>query len=496
MENWHLRASDLKHYPHFDPLISLEEGEAYATDKNRVARHAFFPFIQYSQRWTRFAEKGETGAVKERPIRYAARLDSYIFSYYRFILSQRYEREIARIGLDASILAYRRIPIPNGKGNKCNVHFARDAFLRIRELGDCCAIALDISSYFEFLDHSRVKDLWCRMLGVHKLPADHFQVFKAITQYAWVDKQEVYERLGHFSEKTTISGKTKKGYLTPYKKVPKCLCDGRKFRESIAGRKGQKSIIERNYKPYGIPQGAPISDLLANLYLIDFDSTIAAWVREVGGAYFRYSDDILVLVPGAETVGRDLMARIRALIHQFGARLEIKEKKSTLFVFQRRGTDQKFQSLHETQGRNGLEYLGFRYDGKCVYLRDATLSNLHRKVVRAAYADADACARRYPDKDITKLKKLFDYEGLAKKFGRVEEFGKMPRDYRKWTFWTYARRASSVFGSLGKPILHQLRRHRDFIRRRADKALERAVIRRERRKNAGFQQPSATAAGG
>jgi Reverse transcriptase (RNA-dependent DNA polymerase) len=482
MEEWHLKRSDLKIYPHFDPLISAEDGEAYATDKDRVARHAFFPFIQDSQRWTRFAKKGEKGPVKERPIRYAARRDAYIFSYYRHLLSQRYEAELARLGLEASILAYRRIPISDGRGAKCNIHFAHDAFLRIRELADCCAVALDVSAFFESLDHARLKDLWCRMLGVARLPTDHFQVFKAITQYCWVEKKELYERLGHFGEKTVLNGEPIKGYLTPYKKVPRHLCDGRQFREQIAGSGARTSIIKKNYKPYGIPQGSPISDLLANLYLIDFDSAVAGWVGETGGTYFRYSDDILIIAPGGETVGRDLMSRTRDLICGFGAKLEIKESKSSLLVFERQSGDQKFQLLHGTQGRNGLEYLGFRYDGSRVYLRDATLSNLRRKVARAACRAAEACARRYPDKDAATLRKLLDYEALFKKFGKVEGFDEMPREYRSWTFWTYAKRASKVFGLLGKPILRQLRKQRPSIRWRADKALERAVIRRDRRK--------------
>jgi hypothetical protein len=482
MEEWHLRSSDLKKYPHFDPLISPKAGEAYATNKDRVARHAFFPFIQYSQRWTRFAKKGGKGPPKERPIRYAARRDAYIFSYYRHVLSQHYEAELARLGLDASVLAYRQIPTPDGHGGKCNIHFACDAFRTIRGLGGCCAIAFDISGFFESLDHARLKDLWCRMLGVQRLPSDHFRVFSAITKYACVDEKEVYERLGHFGEKRIVNGIPIKGYLTPYNKVPKCLCHGAEFRDKILGRNGQKSIIKRNYKPYGIPQGAPISDLLANLYLMDFDATLVGWVHEIGGVYFRYSDDLLILAPGDEPVGRDLMARTRDLISRFGAKLEIKEKKSSLIVFHRDGTNQKFQLVHGTQGRNGLEYLGFRYDGKRVYLRDATLSNLRRKVARAAYGDAEACARRYPDKDAIKLRQLFDYDRLVRRFGRVEDFGEMQREYRSWTFWTYAKRASSVLGVLGKPILRQLKRHRELIRWRADNALERAVIRRERRK--------------
>src|ERR1700723_396710 len=262
MEPWHLQNSDLKNYPHFDPMISREEGEACATDSERVARHAFFPLIQYDQRWTRFAPKGIKGDVKKRPIRYAARQDAYIFMRYRHLLDAPYEAELARLNLGDSVLAYRKISASDGRGGKCNIHFARDAFLKIRDLGGCIAFALDISGYFESLDHSKLKNLWCRLLRVGKLPADHLQVFRAITQYSWVEKEKLYERLGHFGVKRVVDGLQIKGYLTHYRKIPKRLCTGQKFREKLLGKPGQKSIVERNYKPYGIPQGAPISDLL------------------------------------------------------------------------------------------------------------------------------------------------------------------------------------------------------------------------------------------
>ncbi len=335
MEEWHLTDSALKKYPHFDPFISSKDAEALATDADQVAKHPFYPFILFRQRWTRFAEKGKTGKVKERPIRYAARRDAYIFSYYRYLLSQKYEAELKRLGLDTCVLAYRPIPLVGGKGGKCNIHFCHDAVSKIRELGSCCVLALDISSFFESLDHITLKGLWCRMLGVTRLPDDHFHVFNAITKYAVVDKMEVYERLGHFgSKRTTSTGKLIKGYLTPYHKMPKHLCSGNDFRHKIAGGNGAKSIIKTNYKPYGIPQGAPISDLLANLYLIDFDNIVARWARDAGGAYFRYSDDILIVVPGNEATGKSLMTRTRDLIGRFGDKLVIKEEKSSLFVFE------------------------------------------------------------------------------------------------------------------------------------------------------------------
>ena len=97
---------------------------------------------------------------------------------YRYLLSQKYEAELNSLGLDTSVLAYRRIPLADGKGGKCNIHFAHEAISKVRKLGTCCVIALDISSYFESLDHIKLKGLWCRMLGVKKLPAAHYHVFE------------------------------------------------------------------------------------------------------------------------------------------------------------------------------------------------------------------------------------------------------------------------------------------------------------------------------
>lgn len=462
-------------------MISATEAEAYATDPARVASHTFYPFIRYHQRWNRFAEKGATGQTKERPIRYAARLDAYIYSRYRHLLSELYEVELNKRGLSENVLAYRRLAEPNGDG-KCNIHFARDAFLKIKELKNCCVVALDISGFFESLDHELLKTLWCRLLGVKRLPDHHFAVFNRITKYAVVDKQPLYERLGLYGPKrTTKSGKVLNGYLVPHSEMKRQLCSGKEFRKKVLAI-GAPNIIQKNFKPYGIPQGAPISDLLANLYLIDFDTAVLKWVVKGGGAYYRYSDDILIIMPGSKPEGMTLMADAQKLIKRFGNRLEIKEQKSSVFVFRQVGDQQQFERVHGTQGRNGLEYLGFRYDGRYVYLRDATLSNLCRKVARAARRDANAAARRYPDKDAPALRTLFNYERLIKRFGKVEDFEEKQHEYRNWTFWTYANRASKIFGPLGKPILRQLRNYHSFIRRRADQALDIAVSRRERSK--------------
>jgi len=479
MVGWLLEESDLKRYPHFDSWISRNEAIALATDQNRVAVHPFFPFIRYIQRYTRFAKKGRSGKVKERPIRYAARTDAYIFSYYRHLLSERYEIALKSAQLDQSILAYRKIPDESGKGGKCNIHFARDAFLKIRQLGTCCVIAADISSFFEHLDHAHLKTEWSRMLGVARLPDDHFKVFRAITKYSVVDKQKVYERLGYFGPKRkTKSGVTLKGYLRAFHDMPIQLCTGSEFREKIAGGDGNNSLIVTNFKPYGIPQGAGISDLLANLYLFDFDKIMLDRICSIGGWYLRYSDDILIILPGQLTEAMLVLNAMANLIKSFGSKLEIKDEKTSIYLVKAVGDYQEVKLAKGSHGRNGIEYLGFRYNGRKVYVRDSTLSNLHRKITRVARRNAVALARRYPDKDLTELQSLFDYEHLVQKFGRVRDFGELSNEYRNWTFWTYARRAAKILGKEGLPILRQLRNHRKNIYERVNYELARAISRR------------------
>lgn len=482
MAEWTLRESDLKAYPHFDQSLSAEEAIELATNPARIETHRFYPFIRYFNVWRRFAKKGEAREPKPRPIRYAARADAYIFSRYRHLLSEQYEKLLLDNNIDKSVLAYRRLRDETGKG-KCNIHYARDAFLKIRETGDCYVIALDISAFFESLDHAHLKTMWCRLLGVDRLPNDHFQVFKAITRHSIVDKQALYERLGHFGEKwKTSSGRSIKGYLTKFEDMPRQLCTGKGFRQLVAGGDGRKSIIETNYKSYRIPQGAAISDLLANIYLFDFDCEIAKMTTKLEGAYYRYSDDILIIIPSKNADGLQIMAKVRVLIGKYGSKLTIKESKSSILLYSGTGEKQAFKRIFGKQGRNGIEYLGFRYNGEHAFLRDSTLSNLYRKIARSARYTANSLARRFPNKDFDELAQIFDYDELIEQFGRVRDFDEKDREYKSWTFWTYVRRASTILGELGQPIHHQLKNHRDIIRERANYELARAVERRAKRK--------------
>ena len=302
MQAWHPSKGDLKRYPHFDNFLPTSEIEAIVKDSERVRTNAFFPFLRYTKSWQPFRSGDVPRKRKERPIRYASRRDAYIFSYYRHLLSEKYDVALDVLGISDNVIAYRKIAVDlEIQRGKCNIDFAKDAFDAVLELGDCCAVALDISSYFESIDHVNLRRVWCRLLEVENLPPDHAQVFKAITQYAVVDRNSVYERLGYFGRKPHGGN----CFLKPFHDMPMQLCTTKDFREKICGGLPEyPSLIEKNDRPYGIPQGAPISDLLANAYLIDFDCQMAAYVRERGGYYYRYSDDMLLLVPGGEMEGK------------------------------------------------------------------------------------------------------------------------------------------------------------------------------------------------
>jgi hypothetical protein len=345
-------SKDLKHYPHFDRRIGIEEIEEIVSDPDRVAKNKFYPFFLYHETWQPFrTARGGRPEKKSRPIRYAGRRDAYILTHYRRILAEKYEARLLELGIQDCPIAYRKIP-KKGGGGKCNIDFAKDAFDEIDKQGNCVAVALDIKGYFENLDHSLIKKIWCDLLGVESLPKDHYSVFKNMTRYHVVDQKKVYRRLG-FIATTTENGHSRDTYRVPCKNMPTQLCSPAEFRKKICGGDPAlpslvRSNSDKHGKPldHGIPQGAPISDLIANFYLLGFDLALNAYATERGGRYMRYSDDILLIVPGADA---EAAAAEKVAVHEIakhGACLKIKGSKTCIVKFSNKGDLLKFEHLY------------------------------------------------------------------------------------------------------------------------------------------------------
>lgn len=338
-----------RHYLHFDRPINLKNACSIVKNPDVVASHSFYPLINYVVESKKIRKDKLTDKIivkkKQRPIAYASHVDSHIYSFYAKYLSEKYEQKLTTLGLNDCILAFRSL-------GKSNIHFALDAFNKIKDVGPCSAVALDLSKFFDTLDHQILKEKWADLINNSKLPPDHFNIFKSVTNFSQVEKEALYKRL-------CIS-------LNNPKNGRHRICEPLEFRNTVRKEK----LIVTNNNSFGIPQGSPLSALLSNIYMIDFDKEMKTYVDIHGGFYYRYCDDMLFIVP---TPLRDKVAGFaRQEIEKL--KVNINPDKTELRTFN--SFNNKLIADHP------LQYLGFIFDGNDIYLRSSSLARYSEKMKR------------------------------------------------------------------------------------------------------------------
>jgi hypothetical protein len=379
----------------------------YVMNPEKVARHSFYPFLSYSMITPRYKKEECKVVDKPRPIRYAAHLDSHVFAYYSHRLSETYEKYINGTPLFDSVIAYRKL-------GKSNIDFAKEAFAEIEKLGECVALCFDITGFFDNLDHAIIKSQWCKVISCSPLPDDHYAVFKAITKYSWADRDQVYNKLNI-------------GKKSAYR-IKGSLCTPAIFRTDIR----KSGLITANTESKGIPQGSPISAVLSNIFMTSFDEQISALALKLNGLYRRYCDDILFACPAEQE------ALAANCIHNEIGKLKISIN------------DDKTEKAYFKKYAEGLlvtdkpmQYLGFKFDGRKVYLRSKTLSRYWRRVktgVRSA----------------SKAAKVAEKKGGTGKIFKQELYEKFTH-LGKNNFIKYAQRASKKMNSTA--IRKQIKKH-------------------------------------
>lgn len=403
-----------RRYLHFDPPVGLKRAQAIVQNPTKVAIHSFYPLIAYQVESKKIKHDKDIGElekkIKRRPIAYASHLDSHIYSYYAKILSSLYENFLVKSGVSDCVLAFR----PLGKSN---IEFAAEAFFYIAAKKHCSVVALDISGFFDNLDHDLIKRSWANLLGCTSLPDDHYCIYRSLTKYSIVDKKLLYQTLG-------IS------MNNPRKDNRKRLCDANDFREKVRANR----LVETNKNSYGIPQGTPISALLSNIYMCDFDIAANEAAKKAGGKYFRYCDDMLFIVPRNKK--NNVAGFARKLIKKY--KIDINPDKTEL------------RDFREIKGKvvadKPLQYLGFTFDGERILIRSAALARYSEKVkrgVRLAKATMRKrnrlkAMRSEPQTELYRRKLYMNYSHLGKR-----------------NFIRYGLRASEIMGS--KAIRKQLK---------------------------------------
>nr|WP_085639358.1 MULTISPECIES: antiviral reverse transcriptase Drt2 [unclassified Pseudomonas] len=349
-------------YLHFDRPVGQKAALDYVSSPHKVAAHSFYPFITYTSVILKCRLDNDRGVLvknpKPRPISYSAHLDSHVYAYYCFVLSRLYEDELVRRGLHTSVLAFRSVD------KKSNIHFANDAFREIKEKGECCVLAFDVEKFFERLDHSRMKAAWAKLLGVQKLPVDHFAVYKAITRSSWVDKVALYKKLGVSIHNPRVEGQR--------------LCSPKQFREDV--REG--GLVATNPERRGIPQGSPISALLSNIYMLEFDLALLAKLSLTESVFYRYCDDILVICDSDKE--DEIYEFVNDEIRKLG--LNLQEKKTEIRQF-------SFDAAGQLRSDKPVHYLGFSFDGERVHIRSSSIARYYKKLRKRIWVSKKAMDR-------------------------------------------------------------------------------------------------------
>lgn len=399
-EGWYRRKS----FPHLDLPLGFDQAKELVSNPSKVVSHSFLPFIGYTDSKRRFTPKSEKKYVnKERPIRYCSHRDGYIHSYYAMHLAEAYESFLSKAVWAKSVIGYR-----SGVGT--NIHMAKNAFNEIRKRETCVAIAIDISNFFDSIDHAVLLETLKQVLDCDRLPEDWFKIFKSMTRYAWVESEELANALG-----------------IDRKNPPKPLCSIAEFR---AIRGADETFVKTNNNTFGIPQGSPLSAVLSNVYMIGFDEACFDFIKSVGGFYRRYSDDIFVVCkPEHEQAVRSF---IETKISELGGAMEISKDKTEVSYFTR--LNGKVVICDRP-----ISYLGFTFDGVRTTLRPRTLSRYYRRMTYGSRRAATSARKKFSSKVFKrKLYRQFSHLG-------------------KSNFYTYAKRASAILED--EMPRRQLRRH-------------------------------------
>lgn len=350
-------------YTHFDRRISLDNFWEKVINPDKVARHAFYPFIHYIKK-DRKIRNGKSLKPKERDIYYASHKDSWIYRYYAFLLNEKYNERAVLDQIDDNSVAYR-----NNHPGKNNVDYSLRALEFIKEQRKCMIMIGDFTHFFDNLEHSYLKKRICDLLEVERLPEDFYTVYKSITGFSYVDMDDLL-RYNHLEENSAGRKQLNK------KKYVMTESELRKFKDKIKKHTNNK----------GIPQGSPISAVLANVYMVEVDKQIRDYIQKRNGFYMRYSDDFIAVIPDADEEEISMCYEYVRELLNYAGKIELQKEKTKIFRYEDNCIMNCASKIFKDQenGKNVVEFLGLSFDGETIRIRDRTITRYYNKVYRKA----------------------------------------------------------------------------------------------------------------
>lgn len=311
--------------------------------------------MHFEIKFQKYSRKEKRPKEKVRKIFYASHIDSFIYKYYGDELNNYYNSIAHEMSINEVSTAYR-----NNLSGKSNIDFAKEVIDFIKVQKNAYIFVADFTNFFDTLDHKYLKEKIRYVLKKDTLPDDYYNVFKNITKFSYFIKD-------------TIEAELKTKYTESEIK------DSYKYFTEEEFRAFKHKNIYKNSKSYGIPQGAGISSVCSNIYLLDFDEKIQKYTNEQNGLYRRYCDDLIIVIPIEGDI-KDYNYKIHQKFVEDVRRqipnLEIQpEKTGNYFYSNDKITDLEFESTE-------LDYLGFSFNGEEVRIREKSLFKYYTRTYR------------------------------------------------------------------------------------------------------------------
>ena len=392
----------IKPYAHFDMRTNLNKVRDYIKDVDKIATNSFYPFIHYEMRMEKYnKKKGHT--IKSRDIYYAAHKDRCIFQYYAHLINEKYNEYVIHNGLNKVSVAYR------DNLHESNIDSSKRAFDFIKSKGDSYVLIGDFKSFFDGLDHRYLKEQLMKVLGVDRLSEDYYAVFKNVTRFSFVELNDLLRLNGLKQTKKDIKKLNKQRQVLTKEE----------FRNN-------KSIVKKNISGRGIPQGSPISAVLANVYMASADKMLNDYIKMNNGFYMRYSDDFIVVIPNTEDY-KAMINHILSIIKDV-PNLILENKKTQIFSVKNNVVTNIGETIIKDadSSNNEINFLGFTYDGLKIRLRAKTVGKYYYRMYRKAKVVAAKGGM-----------------GTGKLYRRYSERGSFGKE---GNFFTYVRNVEKVYG--------------------------------------------------
>lgn len=176
----------------------------------------------------------------------------------------------------------------------------------------------------------------------------------------------------------------------------------------------------------GVPQGGPLSPLLANIVLHDLDMEL----ERRGHKFVRYADDFLVLVK-SERAGQRVMASLTRFLKR-KLRLTVNPQKSKVAPL------------------NQCRFLGFRFNRKRIVWSEKSLARFQRRV-RKLTGRSWGVAMDYRLQKLSEyLRGWMAYFALSEYYSPVPELDEWIRRRVRMCYWKQWRRCRKRVGELLK----------------------------------------------